>query len=141
MFTQVSTLLKMPLVLTASDTDLWNVDLAALGESCDASDAMDRFRPFVSMTGTRSERGFHALPFAVQHALTPLLPVLLDAPRCVRCGENAALIKLCKDTAAALRVVTGLLQRVYTEVDREEFYDVYRPVTSQNRDQTVTVPI
>ena len=125
---QVSGMLGMPLVLTASDTDLWNCD--HISKEYPPDEAMDRFRQLVSMTGTRSERGFHALPFAIQLTLAPLLPSLLDAPRCLQEGDHANLTDLCERMAAALREVRQLLQRVYAEVDRDEFYDAYRLLLS-----------
>ena len=123
---RVSSALGMPLVLTASDTDLWNV--GPVSDALAPAEAMGAFEQLVSMTGTRSERGFHALPFAIQRALSPALPALLEAPRAVARRDDSALVALCESVAAGLTEARALMDRVFDEVDTEEFYDIYRPL-------------
>ena len=125
---QVSAMLQMPLVLTVTDTDLWN---AAPGlEGLPQSEWVPRFRQIFSMTATRSERGFHAVPHAINRALAPLVPQLMDAPRLLARSRTGALCRLCAGLEAALRDAKALLQRIYDEVGVGEFYDVYRSLLS-----------
>ena len=54
----VSEMLGLPPILTATDLDLWNRGGTDVSQS--PRDALRGFRQMVSITGTRSERGFHA---------------------------------------------------------------------------------
>ena len=121
---QVSSLLQMPLVLTVTDADLWN---AAPGlESLPPSEWIAGFRQLISFTSTRSERGFHAVPHAINRALAPLVPRLLAAPDMARRNQRARLASLLEDLAAGLGEAKEHLESIYREVDVGEFYDFYR---------------
>lgn len=134
---EVSSALGLPLILTATDVDLWNV--RPLPRSVAPRDALQGVRQLVSMTGTRSERGFHSLPHAIQLALTPTLPTLLATPALVAAKEAAALESACDVIASALANVRALLPSVTDLVDVDEFYDVYRLLLGGWPDDGVTM--
>jgi hypothetical protein len=112
--------LGLPEVLTATGLDLWNhAPVPSNGQLSACS-----FRPLISMSGTHAERGFHAVPFAIQLSLAPLLRLLLSAPALVRRrnwpGGSAALTRLCGMLAAALREVLDGLRSI--ELTRTSFF-------------------
>lgn len=121
----VSSLLGMPLVLTATDADLWNSAPYARRDASPA-DWLPQYRQLFSMTRTRSERGFHAVPHAVNRALAPVVPALVLAPAHVKRRDMRALRELCTQLEAALSLAKSQLAHIYTEVDPSEFYDFYR---------------
>lgn len=123
---QVSARLELPLVLTATEADLWNCELDPAG--CTPIQAVACFRQLFTMTGTPSERGFHAVPHAMQLALAPLTPALASAPALVARGDVRGMAELCAALSAALKRVREVLERIYDEVGVREFYNVYRPL-------------
>ena len=70
----------------------------------------------VSMTATRSERGFHAVPHAISRTLGTLVCDLYAVPNLVASGATRELTKLCSNLAAALGEARSHLGRIYTEV-------------------------
>ena len=104
------------------DTDLWN--RGATRTDTSPVTALRAFLQLVSMSGTDSERSFHALPFAMQLALAPLLPALLTAPRLVASADAAGMTALCERIRAAVDDARALLPAVYSGVKVEEFYDI-----------------
>lgn len=121
---QVSALLGMPLVLCVTDTDLFNH--APFERGVRAREWVPRFTQLVSMTATRSERGFHAVPHAINRTLAPLVLDLVAAPEHVRTGATAPLVRLCRSLADALDCARSQLAKIYTEVEPTEFFDFFR---------------
>ena len=122
----VSSYLGMPLVLTATDVDLWNAAPYASGADPPSTEWVPRFQQIFRMTATRSEHGFHAVPHAVNRALAPVVPALLLAPSYVRERRVRQLTRVCTELAAALAAAKSQLERIHAEVDVAEFYDFYR---------------
>lgn len=125
----VSARLGLPPILTATDLDLWNRGATPIA-GLSPREALTAFRQSVSLTGTESERGFHALPFALQLVLAPLLPRLLEVPSLCAAADVACMTNLCIALREAIDDARALLPFVYTGVDVDEFYDVYRPLLS-----------
>ena len=88
--------LGVPTVLIATGTDLWNHGRRVGRERWWAARSASNFRLLISMTGTRSEVGFHAIPYEVQLLLAPLLPALLAAPDHVGHRSHWRLWWLCR---------------------------------------------
>ena len=126
---ETSSRLGMPPVVTATDLDLWN-RAATPVSNVSPREGLTAFCQTVSLTGTESERAFHALPFALQRVFSPLLPRLLTAPDCMEARDAAAATDLCMGLKGAIDDARALLPWVYTGVDVAEFYDVYRPLLS-----------
>lgn len=124
-FREVCASLQVPCVFIATGTDLWNGRPRRWWQRADDPST---FRQAISMSGTRSENGFHATPFAIQQVLTPLLPSLLRTPTLVRERRWWQLTRLLRRTCRALRRVRQLLEALPAGVDPAEFYDVYRPL-------------
>ena len=122
----VSEMLGLPPILTATDLDLWNRGGTDVSRS--PRDALRGFRQMVSITGTRSERGFHAVPFTLQLVLAPLLPSLLTVPDLVARGDSVALQRVCAQVDSTVSDALEMLRSIYSLVDVSEFYDVYRPL-------------
>ncbi|KAL3926487.1 MAG: hypothetical protein SGPRY_003273 [Prymnesium sp.] len=115
----------MPLVLTATDCDLWNC--AGVDDGIEPAAALDAFSQLISITGTRSERGFHALPFAIQRTLAPLLPLLLEAPQRLKQRDESWLADFCRQVSTAMHTTRQvLLPNIDRLVNEDEFFDVYR---------------
>jgi hypothetical protein len=110
----VSERLGMPPILTATDLDLWN--RGTMPTSLPPAAALSSFRQLVSITGTQSERSFHALPYALQLVLAPLLPALLGVPQLSASDDVRAMQALCERVRAALDDATALLPFVYSGV-------------------------
>ena len=137
---QVSAMLGMPLVLTATDADLWNHSAAVGRAGLRPAAWVSSFRQIVSLTATRSERGFHAVPHAISRAIAPLVPRLLAAPALVRgalrdggntrAGSTAELAALCGRLEGALSGARTHLGLIYDEVDASEFFDCMRLLLS-----------
>lgn len=123
---EVSEVLGMPPILTATDLDLWNKGTTEL--SLAPADALVGFRQMVSITGTASERGFHAVPFTLQLILAPLLPSLLAVPELVARADSKALEKVSAAVERAVKEAHASLKSIYDLVDVGEFYDIYRPL-------------
>jgi hypothetical protein len=122
---EVSERLGMPPVIVATDLDLWN--RASNGYlSFSPATALREYRQMFSMTGTASERGFHAVPFAMQLALGPLLPYLLTVPELVERGDTRGMQRVCERIADAIGEARIILRSIYDMVWADEFYDVYR---------------
>ena len=124
-FRAVCEALQVPCVFIATGTDLWNSSPRWCWQR--ATDPCN-FRQAISMSGTRSENGFHATPFAIQQVLTPLLPSLLRMPTLVEERRWWQLTRLLRRTGRALRRVRQLLEDIPAGVDPDEFYDIYRPL-------------
>ena len=121
---EVSDALGLPRILTATDTDLWNH--VPLRRDITPRECLDEFAQLVSMTGTASERGFHAMPAAIQLELSPLLASMLAVPRLVEQADHLACEAVCGAIESRLIQVRALLSHVDDLVDMDEFYDVYR---------------
>ncbi|CAK0796285.1 unnamed protein product, partial [Prorocentrum cordatum] len=106
---QVCCLLRMPPVLTAAATDLWNWQLKDLAE-----DSL----LFVA----------HMVPCAMQRAAARVVPRLFLADLLVRGGRGPALAALLGELAAVLRTFLRIFQLVGKLVDVGTFYNVYRPL-------------
>ena len=131
---QVSELLGMPLVLVATDFDILN---SYLPPQCggqhdprdDPSCWVDEFQQLITLTNTRTERGFHAVPHACNRALAPLVGWLIDSPDLVESyydSRDDSLVKLCAAIESGLVEARNQLENIYTNVDVAEFYDFYR---------------
>ena len=134
---EVSERLGMPPVIVATDLDLWNRgSTLALSPAL----ALRDYRQMFSMTGTASERGFHAVPFAMQLALAPLLPSLLGVPALVLRRNAAEMQRVCEHIEAAITEARVVLRSVYDLVWADEFYDVYRPLLGGWAPQGIRLP-
>lgn len=123
--------LGLPEVLTSTGLDLWNHSTCGRRSGGKRLSARD-FAPLVSMSGTKAEVGFHAVPFGVQLALAPLLREMLAVPSLVRRrgwpGGWSRLVALCERLTGALTDVVDLLGEIEQMVEPDIFYDVYRPL-------------
>lgn len=162
----VSKRLGMPPVLTASAMDMWNWTFdespsQGTEPTHDQNQNHDRHEPrslhavtaknmrlITSITGTQAERGFHAIPCAMQDIVGPLLPSLLRLPLSLLAvkeeggaGQEGS-DGQCKETVCAVQAVATVLRElalcirrcrtVFSDipnlVDLHVFYDVYRPL-------------
>ena len=116
--------LQMPPVLTAGATDLWNWRLR------DASVRMtfDNLELTSTLTGTATEANFHLVPCAMQAAAAEVVPKVFLADLLVRRGRARALAALLLELTDVLAQFKAIFGRVKGAVDRDTFYDVYRPL-------------
>lgn len=116
--------LKMPPVLTAGSTDMWNWRLR------------DPKGPFVpsnleltaSMTGTDTETNFHTVPCAMEAAAGQVIPKLFLADVLLSGGRDVQLAALLRELTDVLKQFKEFFSLVAKGVDRDIFYDVYRPL-------------
>eukprot|EP00616_Rhizochromulina_sp_CCMP1243_P002977 CAMPEP_0118971358 /NCGR_PEP_ID=MMETSP1173-20130426/8007_1 /TAXON_ID=1034831 /ORGANISM="Rhizochromulina marina cf, Strain CCMP1243" /LENGTH=512 /DNA_ID=CAMNT_0006920803 /DNA_START=121 /DNA_END=1655 /DNA_ORIENTATION=+ len=123
-FLAASRALGMEPVLTAAATDLWNFHFI----SEDKGFALENLTCRSTLTGTDAERFFHMIPCAMQAAAGPVLPQVLRAPYHVLSGDVSALTRTLHAMARLFREFQAIFKRTAELVDRDMFYDVYRPL-------------
>ena len=121
---QVCAQLRMPPVLTAAATDLWNWRL----EDASGGFTLDNLAQRISLTGTNTERAFHMVPCAMQAAAGEVLPKLMLADILVRSECDEELVELLLELADVVNQFQHFFQKIPGSVDRDVFYDVYRPL-------------
>ena len=121
---QVCAQLGMPPVLTAAATDLWNWRLR------DASGpfVLANLEQCISLTGTATERYFHMVPCAMQAAAAQVVPKLFLADILVRRECDEQLTELLLEVADVLKQFQDLFRQIPGSVDKDVFYDIYRPL-------------
>ncbi|CAE7309054.1 Ido1 [Symbiodinium natans] len=121
---QVCAQLGMPPVLTAAATDLWNWRL----RDSSGPFVLENLDQRVSLTGTSTERAFHMVPCAMQAAASKVVPKVFLADLLVRADCDEELGDLLLEVADVLRQFQRLFQQIPGSVDKDVFYDVYRPL-------------
>mmetsp|Transcript_50719 Transcript_50719/g.99363 ORF Transcript_50719/g.99363 Transcript_50719/m.99363 type:complete len:470 (+) Transcript_50719:29-1438(+) len=127
---QVCQTLGLPFILTAPGLDLWNCELIERDKGC----TLGNLRLLSSVTGTKSECGFHALPHAMHARANKnnLLFRVFCAPMVLKKKATQAsllsMLNLLKDLKATLDDFYQLFKEVGKHVNVSEFYDIYRPL-------------
>ncbi|XP_065063822.1 indoleamine 2,3-dioxygenase 2-like [Rhopilema esculentum] len=134
--------LDLPLVLTAA-LDLWNWRLKDASKGFCLSNLASN----LSMTGTPTETYFHMVPCAMQAVAGPVIlkiflfyqslslakdsnkPIIRDNVTCHgKEGSMSKVIELLKEMKSVFKEFKEILQQIKDHVDKEVFYDVYRPL-------------
>ena len=133
--------LGLPFVLTAA-LDLWNWRLKDASKGFCLSNLASN----LSMTGSATETYFHMVPCAMQAVAGPVIlkififyrslslakeskPTKRDKVTCL--GEEGIMFKvveLLNEVEAVFKEFKEILQQIKDHVDKEVFYDVYRPL-------------
>lgn len=121
---EVCSQLRMPPVLTAGATDLWNWHL----QNPELCHTYGNLNIITSLTGTATETNFHMVPCAMQAAAAQVVPKVFLADILVRGRCNLQLANLLRELTNVLREFKVIFSCVATGVDRDTFYDVYRPL-------------
>ena len=138
--------LGLPPVLTAA-VDLWNWRRLGPSGSGTIVLTVDDVQVLSSMTGTDTEAYFHLIPCAIQAQLGPIVLPIFLAPEALIYPtvsllaqnqvweEGSDVLKAVEEIGALLQAVreaieasTELLKRIHQLVDKEEFYNMYRPL-------------
>jgi len=116
--------LGMPPVLTAGAVDTWNW--------CLIDECKDFFpqnlRLIDSQTGTATEANFHFAPCAMQAAAGEIVPKLFQADFLVTNYADVQLTSLLLELTDVLIKFRSIFASCIKNVDRDIFYDVYRPL-------------
>eukprot|EP01062_Namystynia_karyoxenos_P048793 TRINITY_DN37276_c0_g1_i5.p2 TRINITY_DN37276_c0_g1~~TRINITY_DN37276_c0_g1_i5.p2 ORF type:complete len:298 (+),score=92.74 TRINITY_DN37276_c0_g1_i5:74-895(+) len=116
----------LPPVLVASVADIWN---CVPREGAEAGPR--GMRLVSSMTGTKSEQGFHFVPGAMHRAAAPLVDRLTQGlPAACARMDDPWIEALCAEIAALWATLREQLLETWQEVDPREWYVVYRPLLS-----------
>lgn len=124
-FAIVCRALGLPPVITAA-IDLWNWRL----KDPKLPFEFENLELISTMTGTTTETNFHLLPLCMHHAALGALPGILTYPDLVTAQRWTELQRVLQSLAAVLTRFAALIDQVYSLVDIDVFYDVYRPYLS-----------
>lgn len=124
-FSVVCSKIGVPCVITAAALDLWNIEIVDRSKP----PAMDNLELISSMTGTPTERYFHAVP-AAMHALfgSRVLRKLLRGPGAIRRRDLDELEDLCSEIRDVLVQFRSIISEGTRKMNKQTFYSVYRPL-------------
>ena len=118
--------LGVPPVLTAAALDLWNWRL----KDPTLPFELNNLDIISSITGTDTEKNFHLLPVRMHHAAASVLPGVLGYHILVEAQRWTELQHVIESLTSLLDKFVVLFEQVYSLVDIEVFYQVYRPYLS-----------
>lgn len=116
--------LKMPPVLTAGATDLWNWRLV----NAKLPHTLGNIELTTSLSGTSTETNFHMVPCAMQAAAADIIPKIFLADILVRGARTEQLTMLLRELTHVLKKFRDIFAFGTSGVDKDTFYDVYRPL-------------
>eukprot|EP00794_Sanderia_malayensis_P019463 gene19463-21386_t len=115
--------LDLPFVLTAG-LDLWNWKLKDSSKPI----SFTNLTTISSMTGTDTERYFHLVPCGMQAVAGPFIPKLLRFHDLLSSKSNLDLIPFINSIKNIFNEFKVLMKEICKFVDKDVFYDVYRPL-------------
>ena len=117
--------LGVPPILTAA-LDLWNWRL----KDPTLPFGLHNVELISSITGTETETNFHLLPMCMHHAAASILPSVLGYHGLVEARRWTELQRVLESLASVIAGFVTLFNQVYSLVDMQVFYEVYRPYLS-----------
>lgn len=123
-FLQICNSLELPPVATYAAVVLWNFKRTF---APDQVDRLDNIATQLTFTGAIDESWFYLVSVAIEARGGPLISIVLDAVRCVRVNDAAAVAKQLLHLIAGIKGLTTLMQRMYENCDPHFFYYRIRP--------------